>query len=195
MSSLNWGDIPTWFAAVGTIGAVGAAFRIAHTGTEQNKSDRSDDRKDAEKRLHDEREIARKNLSDERSRAFRQRHSDHMTRLLLEVYDLYADYESTKSKQTLYKLHPRLAVLPNAIAVSIRIAIGDTSASTENSRNKAAWLKHRLGRTELKQGEIGWDVVSREAEFDLWWVREANPPSLANRPWHELEMLEAPDGD
>jgi len=190
MSAVQWGDVPTWFAAVGTVGAVGAAFRIAHNGTMQNRTDRAADREDAERRLDEEREIARKNLADERTRALRQRHSDYMTRLLLEIYDLYADYQSTKANEPLFKLHPRLAVLPNEIAVAIRIAIGDTSSSTQNSRNKAAWLKHRIGRTELKPDEIGWDAVSREADFDLAWVRQSNPPSLMHQPWHDFDMLE-----
>ena len=187
---MNLGDVPTWFAAVGTIAAVAAAFRIAHNGTKQNRTDRAADRTDAEARLTEEREIARKNLASERARAYKLRHSDHMTRLLLEVYDLYAAYEPSEANEQLFKLYPRLAVLPNEIAVAIRIAIGDTSSSTQNSRNKAAWLKHRMGRTELKPNEIGWDVVSREAEFDLWWVRHENPPPLASQPWHGLEMLE-----
>lgn len=188
MSAVNWGDVPTWLAAGGTVAAVVAALWIAHSSAVQDRKDRAKDREDAESRLKDERAIAQQNLADERARDDQQRHADYMTRLLLEIYDMYGAYKPTQSQEALFMLQPRLAVLPPVLAVAVRIAIGDTL--TEPARDKAAWLKHRLGRSEaLEAGNIGWDVVRCEAEFDLWWVREEKQVALKLRPWNDFEQL------
>lgn len=205
MSALHWGDAPTWFAAVATLAAVGGAFRIAHNGTEQNKIDRTRDRGYAiedlveERRRTDaavaeERAIAQENLADERAIAASQRREDHMTRLLLEVYDLYAAYRQADGpgrNELLFQLHPRLAVVPAELAVTVRIGIHDTTSTMAN-RNKAAWLRHRLGQdAELTAETITWEAVAREAEFDLWWARKQDAPPLdrLQYPWHDFDTL------
>lgn len=201
MSSWHMGDVPTWIAGIGSLAAVITAVAIAISGNKRDNRLRGDDRREAAKQLTDERAIAQKNLVDERDRADQQRRSDHLTHLLLEVYDLYAAYvrpgvSPSEQNEVLFRLHPRLAVLPAELAVAVRIGIADTTSS-EAMRNKAGWLRHRLGRgAPLASTDIGWDVVSREAEFDLWWVRQDEPPRLDRQPypWHDFELLRDAEG-
>lgn len=211
MSAIDLGDLPTWLAGLGTLAAVGTALWVAHDGNTKNKTYRTEDRSQAvidlneerrraDKILAEERAIAQDNLIEERELGAAQRRADHLTRLLLEVYDLYAASVGTTSaparNEALFRIRPRLAVLPPELAVMVRIGISDTS-STESRRNKEAWLRHRLGLPQVpKSNDITWEIVSREAEFDLWWVQKLDAPRLDRQPypWHDFDTLRNSEG-
>jgi len=206
MSAINLGDLPTWIAGLGAFAAVATALWVAHDGNTKNEAHRLEDRghaltdlieerRRADKALLEERAIAQENLADERKLAAGQRRADHLTRLLLEVYDLYGASVGTTSapvrNDALFRIRPRLAVLPPELAVAIRIGVSD-STSTESRRNKEAWLRHRLGLPQVpKSNGITWEIVSREAEFDLWWVQQIDAPRLDHHPypWHDFDTL------
>jgi hypothetical protein len=206
MSAIHLGDLPTWIAGLGSLAAVGTALWIAHDGNTKNNAHRAEDRRQAvadlneerqrgDKILVEERAIAQDNLAEERELAAAQRRADHLTRLLLEVYDLYGASVGTSVPATrneaLFRIRPRLAVLPPELAVAVRIGVSDTT-STESRRNKESWLRHRLGLPQVpKSNEITWEILSREAEFDLWWVQTLNAPRLDRQPypWHDFDTL------
>lgn len=176
MSSIHLGDLPTWLAGLGAFAAVVTALWVAHDGNTKNKEHRAEDRRQAvadlneerrraDKILVEERAIAQTNLAEERKLGAAQRRADYLTRLLLEVYDLYAASVGTASapaarNEALFRIRPRLAVLPPELAVAVRIGISDTS-STESRRNKESWLRHRLGLPQVpKSNEITWVSVA-----------------------------------
>src|SRR2546423_7302424 len=132
-----------YITAVGTVGAVVAAVGIAWCGNRR----------------------ADTHLLQERIRSDRERRVERNVALLLEVYDLYADYKAeVPDREALFKLHARLAVLPWTVATLIRLAAGETLLSDPDSKKE--WVAFRAGRRDIESGEVGWDLLAHEFPAD-----------------------------
>jgi hypothetical protein len=84
-----------------------------------------------------------------------------------------------------FKLHARLAVMPWTVATLIRF---DTSEDLLNDPEaKKAWVAHRAGRTDVKIGEVGFDLLKHEFPADLWFLRNDQPFDGKQQWWFTYE--------
>lgn len=165
--------------AVGTVGAVVAAVGIAWWGNRR-----------ADRQTTQERDRADTQLREERERSDRERRIDRNIALLVEVYDLYAEYKSDAiSRVALFKLHARLAILPWSVATLIRFGIGEALLNDPDS--KKAWVTHRADRPDVKNSEVGWDLLEHEFPADVWFLRH-DQPFDEHRPWWLVYEQEHP---
>jgi hypothetical protein len=174
-------DITAW----STAGAVVAALGIAAWGN------RRSDRQTAQ-----ERERADRQLREERERSDRQRRIERNVDLLVEVYDLYAEYKSTaggrRDDAALFKLRARLAVLPWTVATLIRFDISEELLNDPDA--KKAWVAHRAGRTGVKIGEVGFELLKHEFPADLWFLRSDQPFDGKRQWWFAYDQEYPPIG-
>lgn len=165
--------------AAGTVGAVVVAVGIAWVGN------RRSDRLTAEERTR-----ADNQLREERERSDRERRIERNVALLLEVYDLYADYKAdAPDRVALFKLHARLAVLPWTVATLIRFATGETLLNDPES--KKGWITHRAERPDVKNSEVGWDLLAHEFPADVWFLRR-DQPRFESYWWNVYEKEHPP---
>lgn len=161
--------------ALGTVGAVAAAVGIAWSGN--RRSDRQ---------VKQERDRADQQLREERERSDRERRIERNITLLVEVYDLHAEYKCTAGAnrdEALFKLHARLAILPWTVATLIRFSVSETLLNEPEA--KKAWVVvDRAGRRDrdVKNAEVGFDLLKHEFPADLWFLRN-DQPSGGQRWW------------
>jgi hypothetical protein len=160
--------------AAGTVGAVIAAVGIAWRGN--LRSDRL---------TVQERERADTQLRKDRERFDRERRIAENLALLVEVYDLYADFKESGDRTALYKLHARLAVLPWTVATLIRFAGGEALLPDPDS--KKAWVAYRAGRANVASSEVGWDLLKHEVAADVWYLRNDQPYDEHRQWWFAYE--------
>jgi hypothetical protein len=167
--------------SVGTVGAVVAAVGIAWWGNRRSDRLTAQERKRADEQLRQERE-----------RSDRERRIERSLALLVEVYDLYADFKETRDTAALFKLHARLAVLPWTVATLIRFAGGETLLPDPDS--KKAWVAHRAGRNgrEVESGEVGWDLLKHEMAADVWFLGNDRPHDERRQWWFAYEHEHPP---
>lgn len=154
--------------SAGTVGAVVAAVGIAWRGN--RRSDRQ--------------------TAQERECADRERRIERNLALLVEVYDLYADFKERGDEAALYKLHARLAVLPWTVATLIRFAGGETLLNDPDS--KKAWVAHRAQRPDVQSNEVGWDLLKHEIGTDVWFLQRDQPHDEHRHWWFVCEQEPPP---
>jgi hypothetical protein len=158
----KWTDVLTAWATLGAFVATAAAVIVAlWVAIEGNR--RTDDR-----------------LREDRERADRERRVDRDTALLLEVYDLFAAWKGSGQDETLFKLRPRLAVLPPTVATLVRFGMGDVLVPDPDS--KMRWACERGQLTVPERGVVGWNYLQHELPADLWYIRH-DRPRYDDRQW------------
>lgn len=162
-----------------TAGAVIAAVGIALWGN--RRSDRQ---------TTHERERADTQLREARERSDRERRIERNLALLVEVYDLYADFKEANDRAALFKLHARLAVLPWTVATLIRFAGGEPLLNDPDS--KKAWVANRAGRTDVQSSDVGWDLLKHEIAADVWYLRRDQPYDEHWQWWFVYERENPP---
>lgn len=179
--ALTDNDITAWATVAAVVAAVGVAWWGNRRSDRQTKQERH--RADIQ-------------LSQERERSDRQRRIERNIALLVEVYDLHAEFKSPTPgpgrDAALFKLHLRLAVLPWTVATLIRFDIGETLLNDPDS--KRAWVADRADRIDVQRGQVGFDLPKYEFPSDLWFLRNDQPHYENRFWWIAYEEAYPPDG-
>ncbi len=169
--------------AAATVGAVVAALFIARSGERRSDQRIDEERVRADAQLVEERARADGQLAQERERSDRERRIERSIVLLMEVYDLFADYLADRlDPVSMRRLHHRLAVLPWTVATVIRFTVDDPDKKLLNDPEaKNRWVLSRAGQS-AEPGEVDWELLAHEFPADLWFLSH-DQPVYPNQQW------------